>query len=211
MIRRWGRTHGPFVTAEPAARFGPATAAQSTPCWTGSSRTARLDRGEFRPEGTEREWCDTDVLRQLRQRSLAALRREVEPADQVTLARFLPAWHGVGVRRRCGLDRLYEVVGQLQGVAVPASVLERDVLAARVRGYTPRLLDELLAAGEVVWVGAGPLGRDDGRVVLLAAIGCGPARAGSRPASRRTSPSTTTCGRCSAGGELFLPRAGRLG
>ncbi|MDQ3898493.1 MAG: DEAD/DEAH box helicase, partial [Actinomycetota bacterium] len=112
------------------------------------------------------EWCDPDVLRQLRQRSLAALRREVEPVDAGVLAGFLPAWQGVGSDAR-GLDRLVEVVRQLQGVAIPASVLETDVLASRMGDYSPRLLDELTAAGEVVWVGAGPLGRDDGKVVLF--------------------------------------------
>src|SRR5205814_9550362 len=104
--------------------------------------------------------------RLLRQRSLAALRREVEPTTADALARFLPAWHGIGAAD-AGLDRLHEVVTQLQGVPVPASVLERDVLASRVRDYSPRLLDELMATGEVMWAGAGPLGRDDGRVVLF--------------------------------------------
>src|SRR5439155_9867596 len=110
--------------------------------------------------------CDPDVLRQLRQRSLAALRREVEPTDAGALARFLPAWHGVGSSVR-GLDRLVEAIKQLQGVPIPASVLERDVLPARVADYAPRLLDELAAAGELVWIGAGSLGRDDGKVVLV--------------------------------------------
>jgi ATP-dependent Lhr-like helicase len=123
-------------------------------------------RGEFRPDGSEREWCDADVLRQLRQRSLAALRREVEPTATDALARFLPVWQGVGSRAGT-VDRVHEVVGQLQGVAIPASCLERDVLGARVRDYSPRLLDELLAAGEVLWAGAGPLGRDDGKVMLF--------------------------------------------
>src|SRR5207237_385062 len=121
--------------------------------------------GEFRPTGRTREWCHPEVLKSLRRRSLAALRREVEAVEPAALARFLPAWHGVGSNGR-GLDRLYEVVAQLQGVAIPASVLERDVLSARVRDYSPRLLDELCAAGEVVWVGAGPIGKDDGRVLL---------------------------------------------
>jgi ATP-dependent Lhr-like helicase len=106
------------------------------------------------------------VLRQLRQRSLAALRREVEPTDAAALARFLPAWHGIGSSAR-GLDRVVEAVALLHGVAIPASVLERDVLPARVADYSPRMLDELAAAGELVWVGAGPLGRDDGKVMLL--------------------------------------------
>jgi ATP-dependent helicase Lhr and Lhr-like helicase len=164
LVRRWARTHGPFLAREPAARFGVAEEVIDEVLDRLSERET-LVRGAFRPEGHEREWCDSEVLRMLRQRSLAALRREVEPVETEVLGRFLPAWHGVGVDAR-GIDRLYEVVTQLQGVAVPASVLERDVLSARVRDYTPRLLDELCAAGEVVWVGAGPIGRDDGRVVL---------------------------------------------
>ena len=165
IVRRWARTRGPFLTAELAARFA-ITPAQAVAALDRLETDGTLVRGEFRPDGTEREWCDGEVLRQLRQRSLAALRREVEPTDQITLARFLPAWHGIGSDAG-GVDRLYEVIEQLQGVAVPASVLERDVLPLRVRGYSPRLLDELCASGEVVWVGAGPLGHEDGRVALL--------------------------------------------
>jgi ATP-dependent Lhr-like helicase len=165
IVRRWARTHGPFVAAEPARRFGvPVELAEDTLGRLAGAGT--LVRGEFRPEGTEREWCDAEVLRLLRQRSLAALRREVEPTSTEALARFLPAWQGVAGEGR-GIDRLFEVVAQLQGVAMPASVLERDVLSSRVRDYSARLLDELLAAGEVMWVGAGSIGRDDGKVMLL--------------------------------------------
>ncbi|MDQ1437884.1 MAG: ATP-dependent helicase Lhr and Lhr-like helicase [Acidimicrobiaceae bacterium] len=165
LVRRWARTHGPFVTAEPAARLGmPVELAEDTLARLAGAGT--VVRGEFRPEGTEREWCDAEVLRLLRQRSLAALRREVEPISAEALARFLPAWQGVGGEGR-GIDRCFEVVAQLQGVPMPASVLERDVLSSRMREYSPRLLDELLAAGEVMWVGAGSIGREDGKVVLL--------------------------------------------
>jgi ATP-dependent helicase Lhr and Lhr-like helicase len=165
LVRRWARVHGPFVTAEPAARLGvPVELVDDV--LGGLAAAGTVVRGEFRPEGTEREWCDAEVLRLLRQRSLAALRREVEPTSAEALARFLPAWQGVGAEGR-GLDRAFEVVAQLQGVPIPASVLERDVLSSRMREYTPRLLDELLAAGEVMWVGAGPIGREDGKVVLL--------------------------------------------
>ncbi len=169
LLGRWARTHGPFVTDEPAQRFSlPPGAVEGL---LGRRADAgRLLRGEFRPGRTGREWCDPDVLRSLRQRSLAALRKEVEPVEAGVLARFVPGWQGAsaaGAGSRRGLDRLFEVVTQLQGVAVPASVLERDVLAARVADYSPRLLDELTAAGEVVWVGAGPLGPDDGKVMLF--------------------------------------------
>jgi ATP-dependent Lhr-like helicase len=164
LVRRWGRTHGPFLSAEPAARFGVGVerVEEALRQLVGDGR---IERGEFRPSGTDREWCDVEVLRILRQRSLAVLRREVEPTTTDALARFLPAWHGIGSESR-GLDRLYDVVTQLQGVPIPASVLERDVLPARVSDYSPRLLDELMAAGEVMWVGAGSLGRDDGKVAL---------------------------------------------
>src|SRR5205085_11488774 len=114
-------------------------------------------RGEFRPGGAERDWIDPDVLRLLRRRSLARLRKEVEPVDPAAFARFLPAWQGVAaagdagpvLRPTAALERLAEVVDQLAGVALPASVLERDILPARVPGYQPRLLDELGALGEV--------------------------------------------------------------
>ncbi|MGH9115996.1 MAG: Lhr family ATP-dependent helicase, partial [Acidimicrobiales bacterium] len=159
ILRRWSRTHGPFEAAEPASRFGVAEAAVAAVLDQLATDGTAL-RGAFRPGGRGvDEWCDAEVLRVLRQRSLAALRREVEPVEQAMLARFLPAWHGVAAvgaePPAGGLDRLFEVVRQLEGVPVPASVLEVDVLAARVRGYEPRMLDELLAAGDVLWVGAG--------------------------------------------------------
>jgi len=104
------------------------------------------------------------VLRRLRRRSLAVLRREVEPAPQEALGRFVAAWQGVGVAgpARADLDALYRVIEQLQGAPVPASALERQVLPARLLGYSPALVDELSASGEVVWAGSGAVGSDDG-------------------------------------------------
>src|SRR6185503_2167946 len=173
LLARWARTHGPFLTPEPARRWG-------LPIGIVEDALERLLdagtvlRGEFRPGGAEREWIEPDVLRLLRRRSLARLRREVEPVDPAAYGRFLPAWHGVAgigdetppLRQEAALERLAEVVDQLAGVALPASVLERDILPARVPGYQPRLLDELGALGEVRWVGRGSLGRDDGRIAL---------------------------------------------
>jgi ATP-dependent helicase Lhr and Lhr-like helicase len=176
LISRYARTHGPFLGAEPARRWSlPHGVVEDT--LHRLVAAGSLLSGEFRPGGAEREYCDPEVLRLLRRRSLAALRREVEPVDPVTLARFLPAWHGVApspaagsaqpdLRGPAALERLAEVVDQLAGLPIPASVLERDVLPARVPGYQPRLLDELGSMGEVAWMGRGSLGRDDGRVVL---------------------------------------------
>ena len=174
LLARWARSHGPFLTPEPARRWG-------LPVGVVEDALERLLgagsmlRGEFRPGGAEREWCDPEVLRLLRRRSLARLRREVEPVDPAALARFLPDWQGVApagpsrppLRGTAGLERLAEVIDQLAGLPIPASVLERDVLPARIPGYQPRLLDELGALGEVAWVGRGSLGRDDGRIALV--------------------------------------------
>ena len=178
LLARWARTHGPFLGVEPARRWGlPAGIVGDALGRLADAGTVLL--GEFRPGGAEREWCDPEVLRVLRRRSLARLRREVEPVEAAAFARFLPAWQGVApvpipgsehaapLRGQAALERLAEVVDQLAGVPIPASVLERDVLPARVPGYQPRLLDELGAQGEVAWIGCGPLGRDDGRVALF--------------------------------------------
>ena len=126
----------------------------------------RVVSGEFRPGGAGAEWCDAEVLRLLRRRSLAALRREIEPVPPRALARFLPRWQRVGSAARAGSRRLLRAVEQLQGVAVPASALERLVLPARVADYSPALLDELCAAGEVLWAGAGSMPGGDGWVTL---------------------------------------------
>jgi ATP-dependent Lhr-like helicase len=164
LLRRWARTHVPFVTAEPADRWAlPAPSVEAAL----SRLVGRGDvlAGEFKRTTDGREWCHPEVLRILRRRSLAALRREVESVAPEAVARFLPAWHGIDVRAG-GVDRLLEVVFQLQGLSLPATVIERDVIANRVANYSERLLDELISMGEVVWVGRGPLGATDGRVAF---------------------------------------------
>ncbi|MET1232843.1 MAG: DEAD/DEAH box helicase [Candidatus Limnocylindrales bacterium] len=164
LLARWARRHGPFIAADPASRWGLPIGAIE-PALERLMSAGGLLRGEFRPGGVEREWCDPEVLRLLRRRSLARLRHEVEPVDGSTYARFILGWQGIGGTRG-GIERLAEVIAQLEGLPMPASVLEREILPARVPGYQPRLLDELGAAGEVCWVGQGSLGRDDGRLAL---------------------------------------------
>ena len=165
LCRRYARTHGPFHARDVARWLGIAET-RAAVALDKLVSAGVLVRGEFRPGGTEREYCDDDVLRQLRRRSLASLRREIEPVEGDALARFLPAWQGVGSRRR-GVDAVAETVAQMQGAAVAASVIERDVLAARVNSYRSSDLDELCTSGEVVWVGAGSLGAADGRIRLV--------------------------------------------
>ena len=164
LVRRYGRTHGPFTSKDVAARLGLGLAVVDA-ALARLLASGRVVDGEFRPGGRGREWCDAEVLRAVRQRSLARLRQEVEPVDATALGRFLVHWHGLA-RQRHGLDGLLDVIEQLQGVPIAASVLESEVLAARVHQYSPAMLDTLLAAGEVTWIGVAPLGERDGRVAL---------------------------------------------
>ena len=165
LVARWARTHAPFTAAEPAARWG-LPPAQIEPVLGLLEARNQLVRGELRPGGSHKDSCDPEVLRQLRRRTLAKLRAQVAPVGAATFAAFLPRWHGLDQPRR-GLGALRDAIGRLEGVALPFSELEARILPARILDYHPRMLDELGAAGELVWVGAGSLGTKDGRVILL--------------------------------------------
>jgi ATP-dependent helicase Lhr and Lhr-like helicase len=146
LVLRYAKGRGPFTSEQANDRFG----RDVTPLLADFERSDLIVRGELRPGGTEREWCDPDVLRRLRRASLAALRKEVEPVPQDALARFLPGWHGID--RRASLR---EALVPLQALPLPAALWESDVLPRRVPGYRPEHLDALCASGEVVWTGAG--------------------------------------------------------
>jgi ATP-dependent Lhr-like helicase len=163
VVGRFARTHGPFSVDDAAADLHLPPAAV-TEVLVRLQAAGRVAPGSYRPGGSGQEWVDTEVLRRLRRRSLAALRRDVEAVDGATLGRFLPDWQGVGqtVGHR---DRLLEVIRQLQGLALPASSLEGDILSTRM-AYQSGLLDDVLASGEVVWMGRGPLTAKDGRIAL---------------------------------------------
>lgn len=164
LLARYARTHGPFLSHDVSNWLGIGT----DRVHAGLMRLHHQDElalGEFRPGGVEREWCDEDVLRRIRRRSLAALRHEVEPVDPEVLARFLPNWQGVGRTRR-GTDGVAESLMVLEGAPLVASTLETDILPARVEHYRPSMLDELCTSGEVVWVGSGAIGANDGRIRL---------------------------------------------
>ncbi len=167
VVRRYARTHGPFTTPDVATRYGlPRESVEATlQRLVGSGRVME---GGFRPGGLNREWIDAEVLRTIRRKSLARLRKEVEPVAQATLARLFTRWQGV-VQPRRGLDALLDTVENLQGAPLPASLLETEILPARISGYKPADLDTLIAAGEVTWIGLSPLGERDGRVALYLA------------------------------------------
>ncbi|HEY8029624.1 MAG TPA: DEAD/DEAH box helicase, partial [Gaiellaceae bacterium] len=146
LVRRFARGRGPFTTAQAKAAFGVDVEEELRAL----EREDQLVRGELRPGGTEREWCDPDVLRRLRRASLAALRREVEPTEQAAFGRFLPSWHGIDRRAT-----LREALVPLQALPLPVSLWESEVLPRRVPDYRPEQLDQLCASGELIWVGAG--------------------------------------------------------
>ncbi|WP_086821181.1 ATP-dependent helicase [Allokutzneria sp. NRRL B-24872] len=178
LISRYARTRGPFPAAQAAERFGLGVAVV-TSVLERLAGTGRLVRGELRPlvaaDDAGMEFCDAEVLRRLRRASLAKLRAEVEPVEQAALGRFLPSWHGIGGKRRGGqfaprtaatVDDLMTVVEQLAGAPLPASAVESLILPARLPGYSPALLDELTATGEVSWTGCGALAGGDGWIAL---------------------------------------------
>jgi ATP-dependent helicase Lhr and Lhr-like helicase len=167
LLRRYARTHGPFTTAEAAARYG-APVASIEGVLKALHAAGKLLEGEFRPDGSHREWCDPDVLQQIRRKTLARLRSEVEPTEQRTYARFIARWQGVTVPRR-SRAALLDAIEILQGAAVPASELEREILPSRVSDYRLGDIDALLSSGEVVWVGRERIGEHDGRVALYLA------------------------------------------
>ncbi|WP_129666553.1 DNA glycosylase AlkZ-like family protein, partial [Phytoactinopolyspora endophytica] len=164
LVARYARTHGPFRAESVAERFGLGRAVV-----VGAIRQlvgdGKLVEGQLRPGESGTDWCDAEVLRLLRRRSLASLRKEAEPVDPSTLARFLPAWQSVGSSLQ-GPDGLLSAIEQLDGVPVPASALEPLVLRTRLSDYNPAWLDELTASGEVVWTGRGAIGPSDGWVSL---------------------------------------------
>ncbi|MFI2713224.1 ATP-dependent helicase [Micromonospora sp. NPDC018662] len=164
LVARYARTHGPFAAATCAARFGLGVFVVEQ-ALRRLSANGRVVSGEFAPDSVGTQWCDAEVLRLLRRRSLAALRREIEPVPPRALAAFLPRWQQVGSSAR-GIEAVAAAVEQVQGTTVPASALERLVLPARVADYSPAQLDELCASGEVVWAGAGAISGGDGWVTL---------------------------------------------
>jgi len=216
LVTRWARTHVPFTAATLAARLGTGVAVVSDALrrLAASGRVvsgdllptearAALDGAEPGAPGATPDWCDAEVLRLLRRRSLAALRAEVEPVPPRDLARFLPSWQGVGSRLR-GADGVLRVVEQLAGAVVPASAVEALVLPVRVERYTPAMLDELTAAGEVLWRGHGALPGDDGWVSLHLADAAGVTLPGPDAEVELTDAHTAVLAALAGGGAYFF-------
>ncbi len=167
IVRRFARTHGPFTLSEASQRFA-LDPVQVEASLRKLMLDGRIVEGGFRPEGMHREWCDVEPLRLIRRKSLARLRKEIEPVEQQMLARLNTHWQGVLQRRR-GLDALLDTIEHLQGAPMAASLVESSILPARLMNYQPGDLDTLIAAGEVIWSGLDSLGERDGRIALYLA------------------------------------------
>ena len=181
LLLRWARTHGPFTAGEVARRFGMVPAQVrlllqgllrndgrgfvSRQSVKASAQEQRLLRGEFRPGEQGEEWCDPEVLREIKRRTIAKLRGQVSPVPRQVLGRFLPSWHRLGTSDR--RERLIDAIAQLEGIPLSYQELVRMLLPMRVRGFRPEQLDELGAMGQLVWVGHSPLGSGDGRIMLF--------------------------------------------
>lgn len=164
LTTRYARTHGPFEASTLAARYQ-VSGQRVVQTLVGLEPRGDVVQGEFRPGGTRQEWCNAEVLRRIKRRTLAKLRGEIAPVESARLGRFLPAWHGIGLSKGYP-GRLEEALVQLEGLPLSYAELEGALLPARVPGFTPRMLDELGAMGWLVWVGHGALGKSDGRVAF---------------------------------------------
>ncbi|MBJ6724021.1 Lhr family helicase [Geomesophilobacter sediminis] len=184
LLQRYARSHGPFPVRDPAARFGISLEA-ATAVLIELEAEGKLTRGEIRPDGFGTEWCDVEVLRSLKRRTLEKLRHEAAPVAAPAFARFLASWQGLTAKSGVGLE---DAIAHLEGVPLPWSMLESVLIPARVRGVRRDELDLLAATGSIVWVGRGPLGHNDGRVALYrrenAALIPAPAVISSAPLSR---------------------------
>ena len=184
LVLRWARTHGPFEASDIATEFGlgVATADALAKRWVSARRLEAHTSGTIAADtadtadtagatsGSADYYVDAGVLRRLRAATLAKARGSLEPVSPQTYASFLQEWHALGIGER---EDLPAVIEQLAGVALPASAWETVVLPSRIPGYQSTDLDDLMASGEIVVVGAGvgggAGGATDPRIMLLPA------------------------------------------
>jgi ATP-dependent Lhr-like helicase len=161
---RFARTHGPFLASELASRYA-LPERRIAELLNRAVASGRLLRGELHPKRVGVTYCDSDVMRAIKRRSLASLRQQMEAVDGATYTRFLLRLHGIG-EKAGGFDALRNAMARLEGAVVDLGSLEREMLPARMRGFAASDLDALLASGELVWRGVEPSAQGAGRIAL---------------------------------------------
>ena len=160
LVRSRFEALGP-VTSEVLARPFGLGADEVLPALYALEQQGAAMRGNF-TGGPGEEWCERRLLARIHRYTLKRLRNEIEPATLADYQRFLFHWQGLGAERRQGREALSAVLGELQGLALPAALWEREVLPARIADYSAPLLDQLCTAGEVVWWRPRPSGAQPG-------------------------------------------------
>jgi ATP-dependent Lhr-like helicase len=141
---------GPTTAASLAQSMGMPVAPVDEALLTLESEGVVL-RGSF-TASTVLEWCDRRLLARIHRYTLNRLRAEIAPVSPAEFMRFLFRWQHVDAASRfSGLEGLRAVIGQLDGLELPARAWERDVLPARLERYESSLLDTLCLTGEVGW------------------------------------------------------------
>lgn len=191
LLARFVRTRGPFTTGDAASAFGLGISVTEAALLQIANQ-GKLIPGRFRirPDvksptrvsgvtrsPAQHEWVGDDVFRRLRIRSLQAAREATQPVPHHAYIRLLfeqqnlvadssqnNAAKGRNLSRGAleGQEGVLQVIEQLAGILLPASVWERQIFPARVHDYAPGMLDALLSGGTILWSGHGKLGNDDG-------------------------------------------------
>ncbi len=151
IVGGWLECVGPITPAALAGRLEVRAGAVAIGL-AGLERTGNALRGHFTPGVDDEEWCDRRLLARIHRLTLGLLRRQIEPLPAADFLRFLFRWQHLQPGTQLhGRDGLLEVIGQLQGLELPARAWEAQVLAARVARYDPADLEQLCLAGAVAW------------------------------------------------------------
>ena len=161
ILRRVLSSHGPLSGTWLQARY-PWEAR-----WLDTTLTTLVEGGEavagtITSPANAPEYCDRRSLERIHRRTLALLRKEVEPVSIYAYADFLARWqHLHPGERLSGPAALARLLQQMRGVPAPGTIWERDLLPLRLAAFEPAELEDLCGRGEVVWAGSG--GKDPRR------------------------------------------------
>ena len=155
-VQGWMALLGPVTSRALGARLG----MEPDAIWAAMlvmEMQGTILRGVF--EGTAQaacdadvEWCERRLLQRIHKRTLAGLRKQIEPVTPAVYMNWLLRWQRSAPRTQLsGEAGVLEALRLLQGFEAPAIEWERTLLPQRVAGYDPRWLDTLCLEGVVGW------------------------------------------------------------